>query len=169
MSTSFAYSYSFNPLSVAVDYVCGQLQGEIDPRDIGGQGSLPSALNKLISYDIGRNVPFTDPAGNALAEVAADWLAATSVDELACTSTLNLWLKIQATNTKKQSLERHSANITALFLDMLRKRMESSEPVSNGTVFAASNHLAICLIFFDQSSAQRVAMMDSLEALVNAR
>lgn len=168
LSSSFASSYSFNPLSVAIRYVCGELQIDNDAQELSTTASLPAAMNKLIAYDIARNTPFTDPSPNALPEVAGEWLVAASVDELACVSTLHLWLLIEWTNSKKPSLEKYAARLNALFLEMLRKRLEEGT-VTTGTIFAASNHLATCLVFFEQSNTQREVMMNGLEALVNAQ
>lgn len=168
ISSSFASSYNFNPLSVAIQYVCGELQIDKDSQDLSSVPSLPEAMHKLISYDIGRNTPFTDPIPNRLPEVAGEWLIAASVDELACVSTLHLWLLIEWTNTKKPSLEKYASRLNALFLELLRKRVEEGT-VTTGTIFAASNHLATCLIFFEQSTSQREVMMNGLEALVNAQ
>lgn len=169
MSTPFASSYSFNPLLVGIDYVCDQAQFGLDKNDLDDHADLSSALVKFISHDIGRNTPFADPAGNVIGEVAAEWLVATCVDELACTSTLNFWLLVEWTNTKNSSLERFSSRLTTAFLELLRKRVEIKESISTGTIFAASNHLTTCLIFFEQTDTQREVMMNGLEALVNAR
>lgn len=169
LSTSFTSSYVFNPLTVAIDYICGQLQLDFDPRELGAHRSLAFSPNKLISYDIGRNTPFTDPADYVTGEVAAEWLVASTVDELACTSTLNLWLIIEWTNTKKAALKHFSSKLATLFLELLRKRVESKDSVATGTIFTASNHLATCIIFFKQTIAQCEVMMNSLEALVHTR
>lgn len=168
LSSTFASSYSFNPLSVAVQYICGELQIDMDAQELSNTSSLPAAMNKLISYDIGRNTPFTDPAPNKLPEVAGEWLVAASVDELACVSTLHLWLLIEWTNTKRPVLGSYASKLNTLFLELLRKRVEDGT-VTTGTIFAASNHLATCLIFFEQSNSEREVMMNGLEALVNAK
>ena len=169
LKSSFISSYSFNPLTVAIDYVCGQLQIDLDPSELSGHSSLPSAMNKLISYDIASNTPFKDPESGTLPEVASDWLLAAAVDELACMSTLNLWLLIESTNSRRASLDRYASKVTTSFLEQLRKKIESKEAITSGTIFAASNHLAVCLIFLEQSKIQREIMMNGLEALVNAR
>lgn len=169
MSSSFASSYSFNPLAVAVDYVCSQLHLDIEPSDLGDHSSLPAALTKFIRHDIGLNTPFTDPAGNRFGEVASEWLVATSVDEIACISTLNLWLMIEWTNTKKPALERYCSKLTSVFLEQLRKKVEGKEGATVGMIFAASNHLTTCLIFYEQNHAQWEVMLNGLEALINTR
>lgn len=168
-STSFASSYSFNPLRVAIDRICDQLDIDSDIRDLGSYGDLASSMQKLISYDIGRNTPFTDPSGCTLGEVAAEWLVASAVDEIACASVLNLWLMIEFTNTKRLDLERSSSKVTTMFLRLLQKSIEDDRTVNVGTIFAASNHLATCLIFFEQTREQQEVLMDGLEALVRAR
>lgn len=167
--TSFASSYSFNPLSVAIDHVCDKLDVGFDLRDLGTGGSLAASLNKFISYDISGNVPFTDPTGPQLGEVAAEWLVASAVDEIACVSTLNLWLHIEWTNTQSPRLERFSSQLTTLFLELLRKKIQGQDAVTDGTIFAASNHLSTYLMYFKQTNTQREVIMNGLEALVNAR
>jgi len=169
MNTPFALSYAFNPLSVAINCLSDQLQLDLDTVSIGNHSSLPAALMKLISYDISRNTPFMDPSGSSMGDVAAEWLMATTVDELACTSTLNLWLTIEWTNTKNPTLGKYSSKLTTSFLQMLRTTVENKQKVTDGTIFAASNHLATYCIFYEMSIDQRNIMMNGLEALVNAR
>lgn len=168
LSTTFAISYIFNPLSVACNRMRDQLQLDPELNHISTYRHLTRSLQKLIAYDIGINTPFTDPAGHILSEVAAEWLIASVTDDTACASVLNLWLIIEFTNTKRQDLGRFSSKVTTLFLSLLRMSIENERSISAGTVFAASTHLTTCLVFFDQTTEQREVMMDGLEALVEA-
>lgn len=169
LSSPFTSSYAYNPLSVAIDHVQKKLHLDIDAYGLGDNRSLPAALNKLISYDVECNTPFTDPAGNAIGEVAAEWLAASSTDEIACASTLNLWLRLECANTNNPGLEQCSSKLTSFFLEELRERVEGGKDITAGTIFAASNHFNTCLIFHDLQESELEIMMNGLEAMVNSQ
>lgn len=169
LSTPFASSYAYNPLSVAINHVHDKIHLDIDTYGLGGDCNLPAALNKLISYDVERNTPFTDPASNGMGEIAVEWLAASSMDEIACASTLNLWLNIEFASNKKPGFEQCTSKLTTFFLEELRERVESGKAITAGTIFAASNHLATCLVFHDLAASEMEIMMNGLEAMVNSQ
>lgn len=169
LSTNFSASYTFNPLTVAIQYVCSKLDLGFDPNDLAPNSTLPATLHRFIACDINANVPFVDPAGNRLGEVASDYLVATVIDELACVTNLYLWLMIEWTNTKRRGLERFHARLGSSLHTSLRESLDNHVTASLGTIFAIANHFATCLIFFDQSDAQREIMISALAALVEAR